>query len=94
MLHSLTSTLQGRISRNARRAGRSAAAAALALAGTACTVAGAGPAGAVTAHTGCAAVRIISARADGEDRGPGVIGSLAKLIKGQLSASVTREAVA
>ena len=30
----------------------------------------------------------------GEDPGPGVIGSLAKLIKGQLSASVTREAVA
>jgi Cutinase len=93
MLHSLTSTLQRLTSRNARRAGPSAAAAALALAGTACSVAGAGPAGAVAAHTDCAAVRIISARADGEDPGPGVIGSLAKLIKGQLSASVTRQAL-
>jgi acetylxylan esterase len=93
MAHSLTSTLQRLTSRNARRAGQSAAAAALALAGTACSVAGAGPAGAVAAHTDCAAVRIISARADGEDPGPGVIGSLAKLIKGQLSASVTRQAV-
>ena len=94
MPHSLTSTLPRLIRRNARLAGQSAAATALALAGTACSVAGAGPAGAVAAHTDCAAVRIISARADGEDPGPGVIGSLAKLIKGQLSASVTRQAVA
>src|SRR5690349_1996755 len=94
MPHSLTSTLQGITSRSARRAGQSAAAAVLALAGAACSVAGAGPAGAVAAHTDCAAVRIISARADGEDPGPGVIGSLAKLIAGQLSASVTRQAVA
>jgi hypothetical protein len=47
----------------------------------------------VAAHNDCAAVRIISARADGEDPGSGVIGSLSKLIKGQLSASVTREAL-
>ena len=90
----LTSALCRFTSPGAARAWRSAAAAAVALAGTACSVAGAGPAGAVAARTDCAAVRIISARADGEDPGPGVIGSLAKLIKGQLSASVTREAVA
>ena len=91
--HVLTSTLQNLTHHSARRAWRSAAAAAVALAGTACSVAGAGPAGAVAARTDCAAVRIISARADGEDPGPGVIGSLAKRIKGQLFASVTREAV-
>ena len=90
----LTSALRRFTSPGAARAWRSAAAAAVALAGTACSVAGAGPAGAVAARADCAAVRIISARADGEDPGPGVIGSLAKLIKGQLSASVTREAVA
>jgi acetylxylan esterase len=91
--HVLTSTLQNLTNSRAQRAWRSAAATAIALAGTACSVAGAGPAGAAAARTDCAAVRIISARADGEDPGPGVIGSLAKLIKGQLSVSVNREAV-
>jgi acetylxylan esterase len=93
MPHLLTRTLHRFTSSGATRTWRSAAAAAVALAGTACSVAGAGPAGAVSSRTDCAAVRIISARADGEDPGPGVIGSLSKLIKGQLSASVTRQAV-
>jgi len=90
----LTSSLRRFTSPGGGRAWRAAAAATIALAGTACSVAGHSPAGAVAVRTDCAAVRIISARADGEDPGPGVIGSLAKLITGQLSASVTRQAVA
>lgn len=77
-----------------------AAAAAITLAGTACSVVGAGTAGATAATGGtagpatdCAAVRIIAARATGESPGAGVIGSLSRLVKGQLSASVTRESL-
>jgi acetylxylan esterase len=95
MPHTLTSTPQRRTAKPARRAWRSAAATAITLAATACSVTGAaGPASAVAAKTDCTPVRIIAARATGESPGAGVIGSLARLVKGQLSAPVTREALA
>lgn len=93
MPHLLTSALQRLTTPATGRAWRFVAASAIVLAGTACSVAGAGSAGAVAVKTNCTAVRIISARAEGEDPGPGVIGSLAKLIQAGLSAPVTREAV-
>jgi acetylxylan esterase len=65
----------------------------LALGGAAACLAGAGPAGAVASSATCTTVHVIAARASTEAPGDGVIGSLVTLIQGDVSATVSQEAV-
>ncbi len=65
----------------------------LALSGTAASFAAAAPAGAVASTASCATVHVIAARASTEAQGDGVIGALATLIQGDVSATVSQEAV-
>jgi acetylxylan esterase len=76
-----------------RRFALTGIAGALAAAGLAASLATAGPAMAVASSASCATVHVIAARASTEAPGDGVIGSLVTLIQGDVSATVSQEAV-
>jgi acetylxylan esterase len=79
--------------RLSRRIALSGFAGALAIAGAAGSLAAAGPAMAVASSASCTTVHVIAARASTEAPGDGTIGSLVTLIQGDVSATVSQEAV-
>ncbi len=72
----------------------SAGAVVLAAAGAVGLLAGCGSSGTAAAGASCATVHVIAARASTEPAGEGVIGSLVALIKGDVKATVSQQAVA
>ena len=93
MTHHRSSTLSNVPRRVSRRLALSGMAGVLAITGAAATLAGAAPANAVASTATCATVHVIAARASTEAQGDGVIGSLVTLIQGDVSATVSQEAV-
>ena len=91
MTHHRISTIRSAPRRVSRRLVVSGVAGVLAVAGA--TLAAAGPASAVASSASCTTVHVIAARASTEAPGDGTIGSLVTLIQGDVSATVSQEAV-